>query len=192
MRRHFGKILYRWRPRFGLRGLFLLLTVTCVWLAAKAEQWRGESAALSEVIACGASEVTVQSWRGHERLISTAGELRAWERVVKISDGYYLPIDRLEFVLSRLPNIHGVRCYHAQTAADYRTLTAVQRKHADVDILRGPCYKPSSVRWMPLKNGKRQTLTDYEYAEREYYLLKGWNVSYMKLPDKNQVADSIE
>ncbi len=145
-----------------------------------------------KIIASGADQVTVRGWSGDERVISNAGELRAWETAVQINDGYYLPIDRLDFVLARLPNIRRIRCYHAQTAADYRTLTAVQRKHTDVDILRGPCHKPSSVRWMPLKNGKRQTLTDYEYAEREYYLLKGWNVSYMKLPDKNQSTDSIE
>jgi hypothetical protein len=64
MRPHFGKMLWRWRPRFGLKLLFLVMTSVCVFLGTEVQRWRRESQALTSLRQQGA----------HAAIVSRFGE----------------------------------------------------------------------------------------------------------------------
>lgn len=181
MRRHFGKILGRWRPRFGLRGLFLLLTVVCVGLGSGVSRWRREVAAIREIHTRGYPDFVARDLWGVEREISDHSDLRPWETVVR-TDHTCVEIERLDAVLSGLPNTRNIGFERPKTAADYRKLIAVQQKYPQVDIKWELCsYMPHPAWFRGPRNGEPGEMTDFQAAELEWYRLKGWNTEFMQL-----------
>jgi hypothetical protein len=183
MPRKIGNMLWRFRPRFGLRALFLAVTLVCLFLGHEVERWRGEVDALREIHFRGFSAAFAYGWWGEEREISGPEDLRAWESVVR-TDHTCVKIDRLESVLSRLPNTRNIGFDRANTAEEYRTLIDLQHKYKDVDINWEICaYLPHPLWTMRSANDLPRRLTDIQIAEREWYRLKGWNTSIMQLHD---------
>lgn len=181
MLRKFGNLLWQFRPRFGLRALLLAVTLVCLWLGHVVERWRAEVAALREIHIGGLSKAFARGWWGEEREIAGPEDLRPWETVVR-TDFTVVKIDRLDAVLSRLPNTKNIGFSPAHTVAEYHTLIDLQRKYMAVDINWEICsYLPHPLWFTKSKDGCPRTLTEIQVAEREFYRLKGWNTSFMRL-----------
>lgn len=192
MLRKLGNILRRFRPQFGLRTLLLAVTLFCVRLGHVVERWRGEVAALREIHIGDFSKAFARGWWGEEREIAGPDDLQPWETVVR-TDFTTVKIDRLDAVLSRLPNARNIGFEHAHTVAEYRALIDLQRKYQNVDINWEICsYVPHPGWFTKTKGSGPRKLTDVQIAEREFYILKGWNTAFMGIPDERQSPSSSE
>ncbi len=80
----FGNMVRRWRPRFGLRAVFIVLTVVCVFLGTEVQRWRREVQALRELESQGAY-VAYTRWFGIRRQMDDFGSLWLFESVTSVS-----------------------------------------------------------------------------------------------------------
>lgn len=161
MKRKLGNILWRLRPRFGLRALLLAVTLICLWLGHEAERLRTESAALREVSSPRA--MLVRRMYFFERRITSEAELRFFDTTIGVMG--CIPYSDVESVARRLPNVRWITNLETPLAADYRLMTALQRKHPSIDF---------NVIGLRLSGGGYFHLpTEYIDAQREFFLSKG-------------------
>ncbi len=80
----FGNMVRRWRPRFGLRAVFIVLTVVCVFLGTEVQRWQREVRALRVLESRGAY-VAYTRWFGTKRRMDDLGSLRVFESVTSVS-----------------------------------------------------------------------------------------------------------
>lgn len=184
MLRNIGNLLWRFRPRFGLRALLLAVTLLCLWLGHVVERWRAEVAALRELYdAEGLRGQLVQDWWGEQRRIVEADELSFADSVVEIKTLAGFDGDLTKILLS-FPRLRLLQTYQKPTtASDYRFLTRLQRQHPAVDI-RYPSIRPARA-WVE----DVSKLSEFEQAKMEFYQTKGWQYFHPSTIPTKHVAE---
>lgn len=131
MRPHFGMMLWRWRPRFGLRAMFLALTVVCVLLGVEGVRYYRESRALRALQSRGWYAATTR-WFGRERHYSMFNDVRLWpfEQVTKI--GVSNPIEYAD-LMTEFAGLEYVWIdFDVFEAAEFQRLCDMQRAYPKI------------------------------------------------------------
>lgn len=133
MRPHFGKMLRRWRPRFGLRALLIVLTLGCIWLACVVGRWHREKEALRLIERQQSFIAAIAHFDGSADMISEPAALPLFATVT----GFHYVAHQVKFdeTLERLRNVRSVTFSGGPpSSADFRHMANLQRRFPHVSI----------------------------------------------------------
>lgn len=169
MRPDFGKMLCRWRPRFGLRTMLVAIAILCAVLANEVRVWHADVVALRLLMEHKHASAIVSSFGLFHCEVSDTEQLWPLRNVTWIRVGC---LDLTERPLSEFPRLRGVTVSGLRTnPAHWELATNLQRRHPDLDV--GVMFW-GAFRRDPFADAEEQARL--EVAIREFQILKGWSL----------------